>query len=126
MKRRSQADLFASDPPSTERSEVQRWIDWACTEWTAVHVGPFIPAWGRDMRLVKPLLTHLGEPELSARWQAHVRTEDHFLARSGWDILSFVRAINRYTGAKDRSDLMRLWLKRKAERRDPLTGKRIA
>ncbi len=107
-----------ANAPRTQTPE-QRWLEWAAREWRNIHGGPMTLRWHRDLALIKPLLQLHGETELTARWRAHVRTMDEFLARRGWNVPSFASCIDRYLGDQDRADLVRRWNQR---RRDPLTG----
>ncbi len=78
--------------------------------------------WPRDLALIKPLLQLHGEEELRARWQAHLRTMDEHLARRGWNIPSFSDSVDRYSGDRDRVELVRNWNHRQPKSRDPFTG----
>jgi len=112
--------LLSSPPPSrpTQTTE-QRWLAWAATEWGLIHGRPMTIRWPRDLALIRPLLRQHGEDEIKARWRAHVRTTDEYLARKGWNVPSFSESVDRYLGDRDRVDLVHLWNRRQ---RDPLTG----
>jgi hypothetical protein len=110
-----------SSPGPKQRPE-HRWLEWAAQEWQEIHGTPMTVRWPRDLALIRPMLRLHGEDELKARWRAHVRATDEYLARKGWNVPSFSESIDRYLGDRDRVELVRRWNEHQRNRRDPLTG----
>jgi len=103
--------------PGRERSSEQQWLDWAANEWCQYRNRPMTVRWARDLALIKPLLRLHGEDELKARWRAHVRSMDEYIARKGWNIPSFSESVDRYAGDRDVAEAVRdLNLRRRAQR----------
>ena len=110
----------APGPQEPTRAPDQLWLEWAAAEWREVHLAEMTVRWARDVALIKPLLRQHGDDEIKARWRAHVRTADEYLARKGWNVPSFVESIDRYLGDRDRVAMLRTWNERQPRPRDPL------
>lgn len=114
------------EKPGPARSREQQWLDWAAAEWADYRHRKMTVRWARDLALIKPLLALHGDEELKARWRAHIRTTDEYIARKGWNVPSFSESIDRYVGERDLAAAAHALnlRKRDEERYDPVTGVR--